>query len=67
MEEICCRPEMEDTTLMEGVRQPSPMSMHVASSTSTSSTRCASRLLCSPRVTCAHGQAVGHCLCHIYY
>jgi hypothetical protein len=53
MEEICCRPEMEETTEMLGVRQPSPMSMQVASSTSSSSSRCAPRLFCRPRVTCA--------------
>ena len=59
MEEICCRPEMEDTTEMEGVRQPSPMSMHVARSTRISSSRWAARLFCSPRVTCAQGGRPG--------
>ena len=43
---------MEDTTEIAGVSVPSPISMQVAPSTSTSSSRCRNRLRCIARLTC---------------
>ena len=50
---------MEDTTEIAGVSVPSPISMQVAPSTSTSSSRCRNRLRCIARLTCTslHGSS----------